>query len=123
MKLTNVKDLGFLGESTVPVTMLMTLREIVNAGKITNSAQTFMVATLIQFLKNEGPATVRNINEYHPMSADIEIVKALPAAEQVALATWLINILSCWSSAIALTLHNPEQDLIDWINLVLRKQD
>lgn len=123
MKLSNIKDLGFLIEGVVPTTVLMTLREVVNAGKITNPAQVFLMTKLIMFLKNERPEMIRNIEEYHPLATDIEVIKCLSAEESVCLANWLTQILVCWTPETALTCYNPEQEMVEWINFVLHKQD
>jgi len=123
MKLTQIKNLGYLAEGIVPITITMTLREVINAGEVTNPVQVFIMAQLVQFLKNENPETIRNFDEYRPDAALVASVKNLSKSDSVELATSLINRLSCWCPAVAIELYSPDQNLLDWIKYVLHKQD
>ena len=99
MKLNEIKQIGQdvvnLQEGVIPVHVSMTLDQIINDGKITNSVQTFVLGGLIEMFKDGGPFKwPRELNAYGMStlgaSADmIDAVRSLSPQEQVQIAEWL----------------------------------
>ena len=112
-------------EGQGPVPAKLTLAEVVRAGKITNPYQTFVLGWLAEFFKNgcrsadlalEAPITF----ESRATSTElVNQIKALPPADHVALAQYLIDCIDAGDSA----LHDKTMEVSDWIKFVLKKQD
>ncbi len=81
-------------EGQGPVPVRLTLDEIINAGKVTNPYQIFVLSWLSEFFK-DGPLTgsleVGNPTTFMDATktANIEIFKSMSPADQVALAEYL----------------------------------
>jgi len=81
-------------EGQGPVPVKMTLDEIINAGKVTNPYQTFVLSWLSEFFK-DGPAA-GDLETGNPTTfqdatktANIQIIKSLSPQDQVSLAMYL----------------------------------
>ena len=103
----------------------LTLKEIVDAGKVTNPYQLFVLARVSGFFKNglksvdlhlENPVSY---GDDSTSSVTKEALLGMSDKDHVALATYL---LSCITAGECL-LHCKEQNVADWIRFVLRKQD
>lgn len=130
MKLNEIKTVNEgtidLNEGVIPVHLIMTLEQVISAGKVTNSVQHFVMAGLLGMFK-DGSMTrwPRDLNSY-PMatSSDVlESVKGLPDADKVRLATWLFNALQAPAAFESNSYSNPQMTTVDWMRYVLRKQD
>ena len=115
------KQFSSLTESHAAPHITMTLQQVIDAGKVTNTVQVVIMAQLIAALKDspDNIAVVRNASEY-PLGS-IESIKNLPASDQVELAKNLLlqinpgyHIGSCES--------DPSTSSSAWINNVLQHQ-
>lgn len=115
-----------LSEGVIPVHISMTLDQIINAGKVTNSVQYFILAGLISMFKDGGPTRwPRDLNSYSMSvsSEQIDAVKTISDTEAVELAQWLGNELQRPANFENNPYVNSSQDMVEWIRFVLRKQD
>lgn len=129
MKLAEIKPLR---ESTTPIHVSMILQEIVTAGKITNMAQTLILAQMVELFKftpaNTNQST-RNTNPRYMYEVPtpkqvIDEIKALTSKDQVKLACWCIFQLAAEQSAEAnAKYYNPSMQMTTWINYVTKAQD
>lgn len=103
----------------------MTLDEVIKAGKVTNSYQTFVLGWLAEFFKNglkSAALELENPISFGSKATSVELVSALKAltpADSVSLAQYLKDCVAAGECA----LHNKQSTVADWIKFVLRKQD
>jgi hypothetical protein len=114
-----------INEGQGPVPVMMTLDEIIRAGKVTNHYQTFVLAWLSEFFKKglkSASLQLENPIDFESgatSSAVINAIKSLSDAEAVHLATYLKDCIDAGECA----LKDPESTTVDWMRFVLRKQD
>ncbi len=103
----------------------LTLKEIVQAGKVTNPYQLFVLAKVSGFFKNglksvdlqmENPVTY---GDDSTSAAVKEALLNMKDGEHVKLAQYLMDCITAGECM----LHNKEQNVVDWMKFVLRKQD
>ena len=131
MKLNEIKPVlqGHydLSEGVIPVTLTMTLEQIVRDGKVTNNVQYFIMAALIEMYKNGGPTRwPRDLNSYEMCTSAsvIEDVKAFQPAEAVGISIWLLNELQRTGSFESNPYSgNPHLSAVEWTKMVLRRQN
>lgn len=120
MKLAEIKPI--LNESLVPIEVFMMLNNVIKSGKITDNAQTVLMANLVEMLRYKTPDKIRYRHE-HPAQKDVyETIKTLEPTYQVNLADWLYNQMSM----AEIYDQAPEcrtMNTLDWVKYVLRKQD
>jgi hypothetical protein len=112
-------------EGQGPVPVLMTLDEIIKAGKVTNSYQTFVLGWLSEFFKNGCRSAALELES--PISfesaatstAVVNAIKSLSPENQVQLAQYLKDCIAAGESA----LHAKSMSIVDWMRYVLRRQD
>lgn len=115
-----------LTEGVIPVHISMTLDQIINAGKVTNSVQYFILAGLISMFKDGGPTRwPRDLNSYSmsTSSEQIDAIKTISDTEAVELAKWLGQELTNPVNFETNPYANSSQDVVEWIRFVLKKQD
>lgn len=114
---------GVPGHSTQLVDL--TLKEIVDAGKITNPYQRFVLGRIAEFFKNgyksvdlqlENPVTYNATGTSSALKAELE---AMSDADHVKLAQYLLDCIQVGESM----LHDKGMNVVDWMKFVLRKQD
>lgn len=119
----NEFTLGAPGHSTQLVDL--TLQEVVNAGKVTNPYQLFILGHVAQFFKAgyksvdlqlEGPVT---FNTEATSTAVKEALLAMSEADHVKLAQYLLDCIKVGESL----MYDHEMNLVEWMRFVLRKQD
>lgn len=115
------KEFSTLTESHAAPHITMTLQQVIDAGKVTNTVQVVIMAQLIAALKDspDNVAVVKNVSEY-PIS-NIDSIKNLPAADQVELAKQLLLQISP-GFHIGPCETDPTASSSAWINNVLRHQ-
>jgi hypothetical protein len=131
MKLNEIKNVTkgghYLGEGVIPIHITMTLEQIIDAGKVTNNVQYFVMASLISHFKNGSSLRwPRDLNSYsmNANAAMIDAVKNLTPEESVEMANWLLDSLNQSAKAEAQKQYvNQDLDTIDWVKWVLRRQD
>lgn len=114
-----------LAEGVIPVHISMTLDQIINAGKVTNSVQYFILAGLISMLKDGSPTRwPRDLNSYgmSTSSEQIDAIKTISDSEAVELATWLGNELQNSVNFETNPYASPQMDIVGWIRWVLKRQ-
>jgi hypothetical protein len=115
-----------LSEGVIPVHIAITLDQIINAGKVTNSVQYFILAGLISMFKDGGPTRwPRDLNSYSmsTSSEQIDAIKTISDNEAVELAKWLGQELMNPVNFETNPYANSSQDVVEWIRFVLKKQD
>jgi hypothetical protein len=115
-----------LAEGVIPVHIAITLDQIINAGKVTNSVQYFILAGLISMFKDGGPTRwPRDLNSYSmsTSSEQIDAIKTISDNEAVELAKWLGQELMNPVNFETNPYANSSQDVVEWIRFVLKKQD
>lgn len=129
MKLNEIKNVVTgeynLAEGVIPAHIEMTLEQIVSAGKVTNSVQTFIMAGLVSMFKDGGPTRwPRDINSYSMATgADlIEAVRGLNDNEAVEMAKWLLSELVKPATFESNPCTNPAMGTQEWVRWVLHKQ-
>lgn len=116
------KQFTLLAEASNPIHVTMTLQQVIDAGKITNSVQAVIIAQVIENLKHEPDPIVRNINEYPAFSSsNINALKNLPPEDQVELARSLLNQINR-EFDIRSGSPDPTSSSPAWINSVLQPQ-
>lgn len=102
----------------------LTLKEVIDAGKVTNPYQLFVLGHLSQFFKNGLKSVDLNLENPISFNTDAtssalkaELIK-LSDAEHVKLAQYLLDCIKAGESM----LHDQSMSSIDWVNFVLRKQ-
>ena len=103
-------------ESQGPVPAKLTLDEIIDAGKVTNPYQIFVLSWLSEFFKNgvkPGMMVVGDPTTFGDATstANIEALKALPAKDQVALAQYLKNCIDIGQSDVPTRNLSP----LEWL--------
>lgn len=130
MKLNEIKTVVTgeydLKEGVIPVHLSMTLEQVVEAGKVTNNVQHFVMAGLVSMFKDGGPTRwPRDLNSY-PMATGsdvLEAVKSLTPDETVEMAKWLLDSLQKPASfESSYTCPHPV-DTVGWMRWVLKRQD
>jgi hypothetical protein len=119
MKLSQLKPV--IQEGLTPITFQLTLKEVIRDGKITNGAQTMLMAQLVDFFKLRPVNNIRNIYEYTASGATFNGIKQMPAKEQAELAQLLLDNLDA-SEEFLKTVYAPDMELNNWFSLVLRQQ-
>lgn len=108
-----------------PVNVSLTLREIVVAGKATNSYHIFTLARISEFFKNGLKSASLHLQspiDFESKATStvlLNTIKGMPPEQQVELAEYLLNCIDEGES----TLKHPEASTEAWIRLVLRAQD
>jgi hypothetical protein len=103
----------------------LTLKEIVDGGKVTNPYQLFVLAKVSGFFKNglkSADLKMENPVNYGDDSTSAAVKEALlkmKDAEHVKLAKYLLDCLAAGECM----LHNKEQNVVDWMKFVTYKQD
>jgi hypothetical protein len=131
MKLNEIKTVAEgdyeLTEGVIPVSIMMTLEQVIVAGKVTNPVQTFTIAALVQMFKDGGPTRwPRDLNAYAMCtnSEIVENVKTLKDGEAVEISTWLIEQLKApvQFETNPYAFVNPQLQVVEWVRWVLSKQ-
>lgn len=112
-------------EAQGPVSVKLTLGEIIRAGKVTNHYQLFVLAWLSEFFKNGLKSAALHLEM--PVTFDsratsttvIDALKAMSPQQHVELAQYLSDCVDAGESLLA----NSSKTAVEWINFVLRKQD
>lgn len=136
MKLHEIKPLK---ESTTPIHISMLLQEICKAGKITNMAQTLVVAQMVQLFKigladannpavymgkAEAAQKPRYAWEEKTPKALIDEIKALSGEDACKLASWCLIRLGMVEAEEKLEQYrDPSTSLAQWISYVTKAQD
>jgi hypothetical protein len=119
-----IGEMEMLMEGVIPPHVTMTLEQVVNAGKITNPVQTFLLANLITMFKNGGlDRWPRTLNSNTPAGEDvIEAVRSLSDHESVDLAKWMIAALQVPATfeARPSPFFSPDAKPADWVRWVTR---
>ena len=132
MKLNEIKTVNSgeydLSEGIIPVHITMTLEQVISAGKITNSIQHIVMASLVSLFKDGGPSRwPRDLNSYSATTGSdlVEAVKGLDDSEATELAQWLLTELAIPASfeTNLRSYCNPQMDTVEWVKYVLKKQD
>jgi len=137
MKLIDIKP-HVISESSTPIHMTMLLDEVRQAGKITNTAQTVLIAQLVQLLKFSPVDPKNDILQFqqahsamkpryvyeNPTPKElIDDIKALSGEDQVKLAEWLLQQLAMIEASEDMEIYyNPQMELTKWIHLVTKSQ-
>lgn len=114
-----------LTEAQGPVSVMLTLDEIIKAGKVTNPYQTYVLGWLSEFFKNGLKSASLELENPVPLesgatsTAVVNELKSLLPEQQVALAQYLKDCVQAGECA----LHHKDLDIAEWINFVCRKQD
>jgi len=112
-------------EGQGPVSVKLTLSEIIRDGKVTNHYQIFVLAWLSEFFKNglksaalhlEMPIT---FNSRATTVSVIVVLKAMSPEQHVELARYLSECVDVGESMLA----SSAKSTVEWINFVLRRQD
>lgn len=109
----------------MPQLVDLTLQEIVNAGKITNSYQLFVLGRVATFFKDG----LKNFTGHfeNPVNFDTgetstvlkKYLESLSPEDHVQLAQYLLDCIKAGESL----LHDKSAEITNWIRFVLRKQD
>jgi hypothetical protein len=122
MRLFEIKQLN---EGLVPIHLTMILREIIAAGKATNTVHFVILAQLIEFFKYCSATAIHNYNE-HPSNKELlDSIKELSDKDQTGLATWLLERFEAGELEAEQCAQwaCPQMTLNQWVGWVLRKQD
>ena len=120
MKLSQINPLF---ESLIPIEIYMVLKEIIDAGKLTNMAQTQLVANLVHFFKYRPAVAIHELREHPPTEETLNAVKELNQSELTELVQWLYASLYAGEPFATLSKDEEQMSILDWIKHVLRKQD
>lgn len=120
MKLSQITPLF---ESLIPIEIYMILKEIINSGKLTNMAQTQLIANLLHFFKYRPAIAIRELREHPPTKETLDAVKELNQDDLSELVQWLYANLYAGEPFFSLSKEEEDMDVSDWIKYVLRKQD
>lgn len=111
-------------EGQGPVPVIMTLDEIIKAGKVTNPYQTFVLGWLSEFFKNglkSASLQLENPIDFESNATHTDVVmglKSLSPEAQVQLAQYLKDCVIAGESLVK--VHNL--DIIEWMRYVLQAQ-
>jgi hypothetical protein len=115
--------LGPPGHSTQQVDL--TLQEIVDAGRVTNPYQLFVLGRMAMFFKRglksadlqlENPVNFESGETSSELKSELE---GLSDAERVSLAQYLLDCIKAGECM----LYDQQMKIGEWIRFVLRKQD
>lgn len=130
MKLNEIKQVApntvNLNEGVIPVHLTMTLSQVIEAGKITNSVQKFTIAELASMFRNGGPYRwSRDLNPYGSESSSdtIKAVESLSDADAVELSSWLLEQLHAPEVFESNPYCNAALSTVEWVKWVLKRQD
>jgi len=130
MKLNEIKPVITgtynLSEGVIPAHIEMTLQQVVNDGKVTNSVQTYIIAGLVCMFKDGGPAQwPRDLNSYSMITNSdiIDAVKGFSDTESVDISTWLLQKLAIQASFESCPYAKPALGPQEWVRWVLSKQE
>lgn len=130
MKLNEIKNIsarnGKLNEGLIPIHLVMTLKQVVDDGKVTNNVQHFIMANLISHFKDGAASSwPRDLNSYsmNANAAVVDAVKNLTTEESVEMATWLLDTLNNIEAMEAQQYTAPSVSPEQWMRFVLRRQD
>lgn len=128
MKLNEIKTLESsivdLTEGVIPIHITMTLEQVVNAGQITNSVQTFIMSNLANMFKDGGPYRwARELNSYGAEATTeiVEAIRSLSGDQQKELAEWFLIALQTPAEFES----RPDCGMmtsVDWVQSVLKHQ-
>ena len=111
-----------LTESSNPVHVLLTLQQVIDVGKITNTAQVIIMAQCAEALRHNEAPFFLNVNEFPAFSkGNIDAIKNLPPNDQVELAKLLISKISI-PFEIRAGCADPTSSSTAWVNSVLQPQ-
>jgi|GEM_PF-2145952 len=110
-------------ESLIPIEIYMILKEVINAGKLTNTAQTQLIANLVHFFKYRPAVAIHELREHPPTEETLNAVKNLNQSELLELVQWLYASLYAGEPFASLSKDEEQMEVLDWIKYVLRKQD
>ena len=111
-------------EGQGPIPYVMTLDEVIRAGKVTNPYQLFVMARLSEFFKNGLKSLALQSEDpidFESRATTTEVKNAMLAMssqDHVALAEYLKDCIAAGECA----LHDDKLDLIAWQKYVLSKQ-
>jgi hypothetical protein len=120
---STVQALG-LAEAQGPVSVALTLDEIIKAGKVTNPYQIFVLGWLSEFFKNglksaklelESPIT---FGSAATSSVVVDGLKTMSPENQVQLAQYLKDCVAAGECA----LHHKDLSIVDWMSFVIHSQ-
>lgn len=123
-EVTIAQSLG-LAEAQGPVSVTLSLDEIIKAGKVTNPYHIYVLGWLSEFFKNglksaslelEAPIT---FDSGATSTAVVDSLKSMSPENQVQLAQYLKDCVQQGECA----LHNKDLDIADWMSYVVHKQD
>lgn len=112
-------------EAQGPVSVVLTLDEIIKAGKVTNHYQIFVLSWLSEFfrlgyksaaLQLENPVVIGSDTT---KTANIEALKAMSPADQVALAEFLKASIAHGEALV----KGKDMDTVAWMRFVTHSQD
>lgn len=112
-------------EGQGPVPYMMTLDEVIKAGKVTNPYQIFVLGKLSEFFKNglkslslqsEDPVDFESRATHTDM---VTALKSMEPVDQVALAEYLKDCIKAGECA----LHDKKMNVVDWMRFVIQRQD
>lgn len=113
------KQFNSIFENSAAPHIVMTLQQVISAGKVTNTVQSVIMSQLLGALSHNNVAAVRNLNEYSASSSSD--IKQLPPIEQVNLATELLSIIQT-GYQISASCSDPTSSDAAWVNRVLQHQ-
>lgn len=128
MLLKNIKPLqDTLEEGVIPPHITMTLQQIIDAGKFTNSVQIYILGSMLELFKSgEVNRWPREMNNYSmTVSSDfIDEIKALPDADVVLFTEWvLIQLAQAANYEAYKQCPQPEMTTAEYITHVTKKQN
>jgi hypothetical protein len=103
----------------------LTLKEVVDAGGVTNNYQILAIARVAGFFKNGLKSADLNLNgpvtygDESTTEASRAAIEALSGPEQARLAQYLLDCIAAGESM----LHHSCNNTAEWIRFVLQKQD
>jgi len=113
-----------IAEGQGPISVKLTLDQIIQAGKVTNPYQTFVLGWLSEFFKNglkSASLQLENPIDFESQATHTDFVnklRALAPADAVALAQYLKDCVDAGECA----LHDQKSNVVDWIHYVLQRQ-
>ena len=119
MSYLTFKQFVQLNEHQVGPHITQTLQQVIDAGKITNTVQSVIMAQVIGALSNGDVSAVRDLNAF-PATSSAQL-KQLPAEDQVHLAQQLLNTLST-GYHISSGGTDPSSTINAWINSAPQRQ-
>lgn len=111
-------------EGQGPVSVKLTLGEIIRDGKVTNPYQIYVLAWLSEFFKNGQKSAALQLEMPVSIGSNatntevINSLKAMSPANQVHLAQYLSDCIDAGESAV----HDAKSTIVDWMKFVLHAQ-